>query len=84
MKEISAGTFFYVTLLLTEGIGLLLRKKWAEYFTIAMTNSFIPFEVYELIKRFTFAKVCVIAINVAAVWYLAAKVIRERSHPQRS
>src|ERR1035438_9939727 len=28
LKEISAGTFFYSSLLLTEGIGLLMRKRW--------------------------------------------------------
>jgi len=34
LKEISAGTFIYAGLLLTEGIGLLMRKHWAEWFTV--------------------------------------------------
>ncbi len=34
LKEISAGTFCYAGLFLTEGTGLLLRKQWAQYFTI--------------------------------------------------
>ena len=51
LKAISAGTFFYSALLLTEGIGLWLKKRWAEYFTIIATCSFIPLELYEIAKR---------------------------------
>lgn len=74
LKEISAGTFFYAGLLLTEGTGLLLRKRWAEYFTIITTSALIPLELYELAKRFTSVKVGVLALNVAIVWYLIAKI----------
>ena len=48
LKAISAGTFLYSALLLTEGTGLLLRQRWAEYFTVVVTGSFIPLELYEL------------------------------------
>ncbi len=80
LKEISAGTFFYAALLLTEGIDLLLRKRWAEYFTLIATGSLIPLEVYELIERLSAAKIVVIGINLAVVWYLVARVRRERRH----
>jgi uncharacterized membrane protein (DUF2068 family) len=76
LKELSAGTFFYASLLLTEGIGLLLRKHWAEYFTVITTSALIPLEVYELAKHFTAAKVVILAINIAIVWYL---IVRLRS-----
>ena len=56
LKAISVGTFFYAALMLTEGIGLALRKRWAEYLTIFATSSFIPLEIYELIKGFTITK----------------------------
>ena len=42
LKAISAGTFIYAGLFLTEGLGLLLRKHWAEYFTIITTGSVHP------------------------------------------
>ncbi len=35
----------------TEGIGLLMRKKWAEYFTIILTSCGIPIELYEVFHR---------------------------------
>jgi uncharacterized membrane protein (DUF2068 family) len=80
LEEISAGTFFYSALLLTEGTGLLLRKRWAEYFTIIVTASFIPMEIYELVKRITFTRTCLIAVNVAIVWYLVNRLRRRENH----
>ncbi len=76
LEEISAGTFFYAAMLLTEGTGLMLRKRWAEYFTVIATGSFIPLEVYELVKHFTPGKIVIIAINVAVVWYLIERLRR--------
>nr|MDQ2937646.1 DUF2127 domain-containing protein [Acidobacteriota bacterium] len=70
LVEISAGTFFYAAVMLTEGIGLALHKKWAEYFTIFATGSLIPLEIYELTLDFSIMKIVVIAVNVAVVVYL--------------
>lgn len=74
LKEISAGTFFYAGILLTEGIGLLMRKHWAEYFTIISTGVFIPLEIYEIFHHFTWIKILVMAVNVAIVWYLVRRI----------
>lgn len=79
LKELSAGTFLYAGLFLTEGIGLLLRKHWAEYFVIISTGAFIPLELYELVRHFTAVKLGVMAVNVFIVWYLVLRV-RSRSH----
>src|ERR1700737_1010768 len=70
LKELSVGTFFYSALLLTEGIGLLLAKRWAEYFTIITTASLLPLEIYEILHRVSIAKILVLAVNAAIVWYL--------------
>jgi len=77
LVEIGAGTSFYAALLLTEGIGLALGKKWAEYFTIIATGSLIPLEIYELVKEFSVIKIVIIVLNVAIVVYLAVD-LRER------
>ena len=42
------GTFLYALLYLVEGIGLLLKKHWAEYFTVVATGLFIPVEIWEV------------------------------------
>ena len=74
LRELSAGTFFYASILLTEGIGLLMRRRWAEYFTVISTGVFIPLEVYEIFHHFRWVKVGVLAINVAIVWYLINRI----------
>ncbi len=79
LKALSVGTFVYAVLLLTEGGGLLLRKRWAEYFTIITTGCFIPLELYELAKHFTLIKLVVLMVNVVIVWYLVLRVRSERA-----
>jgi len=74
LKELSAGSFLYASIFLTEGIGLLMQKHWAEYLTLVSTGLFIPLEVYELAHRFTPIRLGVLAINVVIVWYLAARL----------
>jgi len=76
LRTISAGTVCYAGLLLTEGIGLLLRRRWAEYFTVIVTGSLIPLEVYELLRRLTPARFILLGVNVAVVWYLVAVLRR--------
>ena len=78
LKELSAGTFFYAALLGTEGVGLLMRKHWAEYFTIITTGALLPLEIYELAKHVTVTKLIVLAVNAAIVWYLIVRVRRRR------
>lgn len=77
----SVGTFLYAALLLTEGTGLLLRKRWAEYFTIVSTAGLIPLEVYEIQRHLTVAKILVMLVNIAIVIYLVARVWRPRRGP---
>jgi uncharacterized membrane protein (DUF2068 family) len=57
LRELSVGTFIYAGLFATEGIGLLLRRRWAEYFTIVTTGALIPLEIYELARHFSVAKI---------------------------
>src|SRR5689334_1750882 len=53
LEEVSALGAGDASLLLTEGTGLLLRQRWAEWLTIIATSSLMPLEIYELIKEFT-------------------------------
>ena len=77
LKELSVGTFFYAGLFATEGLGLLFRRRWAEYFTIVTTAGLIPLEIFELARDFTVTRLVVLLINVLIVGYLVKRV---RSH----
>jgi uncharacterized membrane protein (DUF2068 family) len=76
LKELSVGTFIYAGLYLTEGVGLVMRKHWAEYLTTISTALFIPLEVYELYHRYTWPRLGFLLVNVAIVWYLAVRIKR--------
>lgn len=77
LEELSIGSFLYAAVFLIEGIGLWLRKRWAEYFTIIITCSLIPFELYEIAKRVTIIRIAMILVNLVIVWYLFVQ-LRER------
>ncbi len=81
LKEFSAGTFIYSGIFLTEGVGLALGKRWAEYLTIVSTASLLPLEVYELAKHASIGKGIALVINLAVVAYL---VMELRRFPKRS
>src|SRR5216684_4265314 len=70
LKELSVGTFIYSAVFLTEGTGLALGKRWAEYLTIISTASLLPIEVYELAKHASIGKILALVINLAVVVYL--------------
>jgi|SRR6266436_3840295 uncharacterized membrane protein (DUF2068 family) len=76
LTELSVGTLIYSAIFLTEGTGLALSKRWAEYFTIITTASFLPLEVYEIIHRATVAKGVALVINIVVVIYLVRELRR--------
>ena len=78
-KELGAGSFVYAALFLTEGAGLWLRKRWAEWFTVLITGSLVPVEFYELHRHPTIAKALLLLLNIAVVWYLLSRLRRERA-----
>jgi uncharacterized membrane protein (DUF2068 family) len=79
IKDLGVVSFIYAGLFLTEGIGLWLVKRWAEWFTVIITGSLIPFEVYEIHRHPTPIKILVLIINIAVVGYLLYRIRSERS-----
>ena len=77
LRELSIGSFFYAAIVMTEGTGLALRKRWAEFFTIIVTASFLPLEIYEITHRVTAAKIVVLILNLLILGYLVARVSRK-------
>jgi uncharacterized membrane protein (DUF2068 family) len=78
LRALEAGTFFYALLHTIEGIGLLLRRRWAEYLTVVATSSLVPLEGYEILRRFHPIKLVVLVINVGIVIYLIWRLRQDR------
>ena len=63
--------FAYALVEGTEGIGLAMRRRWAEYLIVVATGLLIPYEVWEVIHKVTIFRVGGLLLNVAIVVYLA-------------
>lgn len=83
LRRIGVGLFAYAALGLTEGIGLYLEKTWAEYFTLVITASFLPWEIFEVFRRVTLIRSGLLVVNILVFFYLL-KVITERARQQRA
>lgn len=68
----------YAVLFGIEGVGLLLGKYWAEWFTVIATASLIPIELYETLHRFGWLKLAALLGNVAIVAYLVRVALQTR------
>jgi uncharacterized membrane protein (DUF2068 family) len=72
----AAGALGYGVLELVEGVGLFLRKRWAEWLTVVATSLLVPLEIYELVKKPSPLKAAGLAVNVLVVLYLVRVVRR--------
>jgi uncharacterized membrane protein (DUF2068 family) len=77
LRAIQAGTFFYATLHLIEGIGLILERDWAGYLVVVATSSLVPFEIYEIVQKRSLVRITLLIVNLALVVYL---IIQLRKH----
>ena len=75
LKQLSALIFLYASLDFIEGTGLILEKRWAEYFTLFLTVALLPLEAVKLIHHPSHWTVLVLLTNIAIVIYLAWLVL---------
>lgn len=78
LEALSAGTFCYAALFLTEGIGLLMRKRWAEYLTVISTAGLLPLEIYEVVVHPRPGRIVILLANIAIVLYLIVRLWQTR------
>jgi uncharacterized membrane protein (DUF2068 family) len=78
--------FLYAALFAAEGIGLYLRKHWAEYLVVIVTGSLLPFEIYKTYESAAPWKFGVIAGNLLVVSYLIHRLLLDSRNaaPQKS
>jgi len=81
LAGIAVGSMVYAAVFLVEGVGLMLRRGWAEVLTTVITVSFIPLEIYELVKHESWMKIGVVLVNALIVVYLVRRLRREGHWP---
>jgi uncharacterized membrane protein (DUF2068 family) len=73
LKWLASGSLIYALLLVVEGYGLIRRAWWAVWLAIGETAFFIPLEIFELLDKFTWLMLVILALNSLIVAYLANK-----------
>ena len=71
INVLAVGAIAYALLEGTEGVGLAMRRRWAEYLTVIATSILIPYEIYEVVHHVTLFRVGALLLNIAVVGYLA-------------
>ena len=69
---------FYSTVLLTEGIGVYLQQRWAEFLMIFATASFIPLEIRHILHHPSIAGFIILTVNCFIVWFLYRVLKRDK------
>ena len=78
LKQIGVATFFYAGLRIAEGVGLIMEKVWAEYLIVGVTVSFLPWELYEIVRRLDWVRVCILFANLIVLAYVLWLLRRNR------
>ncbi|MBZ5710087.1 DUF2127 domain-containing protein [Nannocystis pusilla] len=76
LAALAAASFVYATVFAVEGVGLWRARRWAEYITVVTTLSFVPLEAHHLLRYPSAPGVSALALNLAVVLYLIARLKR--------
>ena len=79
LKQIGAWTFVLAGVRVAEGMGLVMEKAWAEYLTVGVTVSFLPWELYEICKRPNLLRVGLLITNLIVLAYVVWVLRRNRT-----
>lgn len=87
-NPIAVAAIVYGLLETVEAIGLLLRRRWAEYLVLFATVAFLPLEVEEMVRQPSVLKALALVVNIAIAVYLVWRkqlfLTRQQSSPARA
>jgi len=88
LRATAALALFYCAVLLTEGIGVYMQKRWAEFLMIFATAALIPLEIKHTWHQLHFhrpviASLALLLANCFIVWFLYLVLRRDKfeKHP---
>ncbi|HEY1804813.1 MAG TPA: DUF2127 domain-containing protein [Terracidiphilus sp.] len=84
LRRIGLFAYCYAAVTLAEGIGLYLEKAWGEFLTLAITASFLPWELFEIFRHLSWIRIGLFAINILVFVYLLRVILDRARHRARS
>ncbi len=61
-----------------------MAKRWAEWFSVIITSSLVPFEIYEIYRHPTALKFVALLLNLAVVAYLVYRIRTDDAESKQS
>jgi uncharacterized membrane protein (DUF2068 family) len=74
---IAVVLLIYTAIYITEGVGLFMEQRWAEWLTVVQTGLLVPWEIIEIVRHRTWVRIGVLALNIAVVIYLLWRIRRD-------
>jgi uncharacterized membrane protein (DUF2068 family) len=81
LTRLAIAGLCYAGVFAVEGVGLLRRKLWAEWLTVVVTASFLPVELYELIRHRGPGELAALVVNAAIVATLVVRRLQTGPRP---
>jgi uncharacterized membrane protein (DUF2068 family) len=78
MLALSAA--LYAIVRFVEAYGLWKQMQWAEWFGLLSGAMYIPLEVFEAFREFTWPRITILVVNLGVVGYLGDALIKSRKH----
>jgi uncharacterized membrane protein (DUF2068 family) len=69
---------FFTAIFLTEGIGVYMQKRWAEFLMIFATATLIPIEARHFWHRPGFVSALILLANCFVIWFLYRVLKRDK------
>jgi uncharacterized membrane protein (DUF2068 family) len=76
---VAALVVAYASIRFAEAYGLWRSRAWAEWLAAVSGGIYIPFELYELSRGFSWIKLGALALNIATVVFMVVALRRRRA-----
>jgi len=75
---LAVGAAVYASVRLIEAYGLFFERSWAEILAALSGAIYVPFEMYELVRRPTWYGAALLLVNVAVVAIMVRALVQRR------
>jgi len=81
---VALGAVAYSSLRFAEAYGLWRERAWAEWLALISGAIYLPFEIYEIVRRPDWIRFTILAVNLAVVLFMAYLRMQGRTRMENS
>jgi len=81
---VALGATAYSSLRFMEAYGLWRERAWAEWLALISGAIYLPFEIYEIVRRPDWIRFTILAVNLAVVLFMAYLRMQGRTRMENS